>query len=161
MIKIRPKARPWSKVKPTTCTLEAIETHFSTVPETKLSQFESNDKGHGRIENRRYLGANSDEILDLKDWPGLSSAIKVVSTRDISGIASTETRFYITSMEYSEIERIGLAARGHWGVENGLHHVLDVTFDQDKSRIRKDKTNRKLKLETSLRCQLPSARFFR
>ncbi len=58
-------------------TLEAVETHFSTIPETNLSQFESVDKGHGRIETRRYLGANSDEILDLKDWPGLRSAIKL------------------------------------------------------------------------------------
>ena len=74
-------------------TLEAVEAHFSTTPEKKLTQFQDVDKGHGRIETRTYFGANAEEILDLKDWPGLRSAIKVVSTRDIAGVATTETRF--------------------------------------------------------------------
>jgi len=119
-------------------TLDAIESHFSTTPETKLTQFQDIDKGHGRIETRTYFGANSEEILDLKEWPGLKSAIKVVSTRDIAGNATTETRFYLSSIAHSEIKRSGAAIRSHWGVENGLHHVLDVTFDQDKSRVRKE-----------------------
>lgn len=119
-------------------TLEAVETHFSTTPSKKLTEFHDVDKGHGRIETRSYFGANAEEILDLKDWPGLRSAIKVVSTRDIAGVATTETRFYISSINHIDISRSGAAIRSHWGVENGLHHVLDVTFDQDKSRVRKD-----------------------
>ena len=119
-------------------TLDAIEEHFSTTQETNLTQFQDIDKGHGRIEKRTYFGANSEEILDLKEWPGLKSAVKVVSIRNVSGVETTETRFYLSSLEHSDIKRAGAAIRSHWGVENGLHHVLDVTFDQDKSRVRKD-----------------------
>lgn len=119
-------------------TLDAVEAHFSTTPEAKFSHFQDVDKGHGRIETRTYFGANSDEILDLKEWPGLKSAVKVVSTREIAGVTTMETRFYISSLEYTDIKRSGPAIRSHWGVENGLHHVLDVTFNQDKSRVRKD-----------------------
>jgi len=119
--------------------LEAIEEHFATISETNLSQFQEVDKGHGRIETRTYLGADPGIIPDLKEWPGLKSAIKVISTREIAGKASTESRFYISSIRHEDIERLGHAIRGHWGVENGLHHVLDVTFDQDKSRVRKDR----------------------
>ena len=119
-------------------TLEAIEEHFSTTSESKLPQFQEVDKGHGRIETRTYFGADACDILDLKEWPGLKSAIKVVSTREIAGAASTESRFYISSIGHSDIKRSGKAVRSHWGVENGLHYVLDVTFDQDKSRVRKD-----------------------
>jgi len=119
-------------------TLEAVEAHFSTTPDKQLTVFHEVDKGHGRIETREYFGADADEILDLKEWSGLKSAIKVISTRDTSGIITSETRFYISSINHKNIERSGQAIRSHWGVENGLHHVLDVTFDQDKSRVRKD-----------------------
>ena len=54
-----------------------------------------------------------------------------------SGLSS-ETRFYISSIIHFDIQKIGHAIRSHWGVENSLHCVLDVTFDQDKSRVRKD-----------------------
>lgn len=119
-------------------TLEAVKEHFSITSETKLSQFQEVNKGHGRIETRKYFGADACEILDLKEWPGLKSAVKVVSTRNISGKISTEERFYLSSIVYTDINLLGQAIRGHWGVENGLHYVLDVTFDQDKSRVRKD-----------------------
>lgn len=119
-------------------TLSAVEEHFSMTAEHKCTQFQDVDKGHGRIETRTYLGVDAASILDLKDWPGLKSAVKVISTREINEKITTEERFYISSIEHSQTQRSGQAIRAHWGVENGLHHVLDVTFDQDDSRVRKD-----------------------
>jgi predicted transposase YbfD/YdcC len=119
-------------------TLEAVETHFSTTHETKLSSFQEIDKGHGRIETRAYYAADAEQVLDLKEWPGLKSIIKVDSIRDMASRSSSEARFYISSITHSDVEKIGHAIRSHWGVENSLHYVLDVTFDQDKSRVRKD-----------------------
>ena len=119
-------------------TLTAVEEHFATTPETDFKKCTDTDKGHGRIETRTYFAANASEIRDLKEWPGLKSAIKVVSTREINDITTTETRYYISSIENSLVSRASSAIRSHWGIENSLHYVLDVTFHQDRSRIRKN-----------------------
>jgi len=49
-----------------------------------------------------------------------------------------ERRYYISSIARPAAAKVGGAIRGHWGVENGLHHLLDVSFHEDDSRIRKD-----------------------
>ena len=46
--------------------------------------------------------------------------------------------YYLTSLDAVEVKKIAHAIRSHWAIENSLHYVLDVTFNQDKSRIRKD-----------------------
>jgi len=117
-------------------TLTAVEQHFSTVPDEKSEQYSDVDKGHGRIEERKYFAVDAGEILDMKAWPGICSVIKVVSTRQIKDKKSVEERFYLSSLIPKSIKISGDAIRSHWGVENGLHYVLDVTFGQDKIRIR-------------------------
>ena len=119
-------------------TLTAVEEHFSFTPDNALEQYQDVDKGHGRIEIRTYFAAEANSVIDLKEWPGLKSIIKVVSTRESKGVATTENRYYITSIASSSIKSIGSAVRAHWGVENNCHYVMDVTFKQDHSRIRKD-----------------------
>ena len=119
-------------------TLTAVEEHFATTSETQFEKCTDTDKGHGRIETRTYFAADSKSIRDLKEWPGLKSVIKVVSTREISDTKTTETRYYICSIENKLIKKASSAIRSHWGIENSLHYVLDVTFNQDRSRIRKD-----------------------
>lgn len=119
-------------------TLEAVEQHFSTTSETTFSTFQEVDKGHGRIETRTYHAADAEHVLDLKEWPGIKSIVKVDSIREIGTQSSSESRYYISSIGHSDVSKIGHATRSHWGIENSLHHVLDVTFDQDKSRVRKD-----------------------
>ena len=116
--------------------LSAIEQHFSTTSNGQLNSFRDVDKGHGRIEIREVFTANADTILDLKEWPGLKSAVKVVSTREIKGVSTTEDRFYLSSLPNDSVKKIAEAIRSHWSIENSLHHVLDVTFDQDASRVR-------------------------
>lgn len=117
-------------------TLEAAQEHFSTTSESMFTIFTDVDKGHGRIETRTYLSADANSIIDLKEWPGLKSVIKVISTREINEKATTEERFYLSSLSHKLIKKIGQSIKSHWAVENSLHYTLDVTFSQDKSRIR-------------------------
>jgi predicted transposase YbfD/YdcC len=99
------------------------------------------NKGHGRIDVRECWTTDDPEYLTsiraLHKWPGLQSIAMVVTKRFTDEKISSETRFYISSLA-GNAEQILHAVRGHWGVENGLHWVLDVAFDEDHSRVRKD-----------------------
>ena len=70
----------------------------------------------------------------MERWNGLKSLICVKSTRHKKGKTSVEKRYYISSLSTSA-ERIGEIIRLHWGIENQLHWHLDVTFNEDKSKI--------------------------
>ena len=78
---------------------------------------------------------------DLEDpqhqWPGLAAIGKVVRNREVAGKTSTETAYYLLSTPLSA-GRFAEVARAHWGIENGLHWVLDVTMNEDRSRNRRD-----------------------
>ena len=92
---------------------------------------------HGRIEERvvHALPANSITTqTDLGNWAGIQSIIRVTSIEHISG--NTETRYFISSIISSEINKIAGAIRSHWQIENNLHWTLDVVFREDDSRIR-------------------------
>jgi predicted transposase YbfD/YdcC len=96
------------------------------------------DGDHGRIETRTSL--ISTDIAWLQDrhaWPGLAAIGKVVRTREAGTQVSTEAAHYLLSTALSA-ERFGQVARAHWGVENGLHWVLDVTMSEDQARNHKD-----------------------
>lgn len=101
-----------------------------------LAYWESVEKGHGRIETRRYW--QSDRIAwfgDKAAWDSLRSVGVVEATREIDGKISTERRYYLSSLTL-DAQRFGHAIRSHWGVENQLHWVLDVVFNEDQSRAR-------------------------
>jgi predicted transposase YbfD/YdcC len=96
---------------------------------------ETLEKGHGRIERRQYLVTDSiDWIEEKSKWEGLRSIGMVVSERTINGITSIEKRYYLNSLE-AQVEIFSHAVRQHWGVENQLHWVLDVTFNEDRLRM--------------------------
>jgi len=98
--------------------------------------FETIEKGHGRIETRKYWITDEIDFLSLRDeWIGLSTLGIVESTREIDGKTSKERRYFIASIPPSA-SKLAEAVRGHWAVENNLHWVLDVVFNEDKSRIR-------------------------
>jgi predicted transposase YbfD/YdcC len=96
------------------------------------------DNDHGRMETR--TGEVCTDIAWLQKrhaWPGLAAIGKMVRTRETRTKTATETTYYILSAPLAA-ERFAEAARAHWGVENGLHWVLDVTMNEDRARHRKD-----------------------
>lgn len=98
------------------------------------------DKGHGRIEVRRCWTLSESELdylIQKPQWKGLQTVVMLQSQRRTNGQVSTETRYYISSLA-SHAAKIAAAIRTHWTVENHLHWVLDVSFDEDACRIRKD-----------------------
>jgi predicted transposase YbfD/YdcC len=99
---------------------------------------EETDAGHGRIETRRvWVTDQLSWLRQAKDWPALRSVVVVEADREVIGQnPSVERRYYITSLA-PDAQTLGRAIRGHWGIENGLHHVLDVSFHEDQSRIRR------------------------
>ena len=102
------------------------------------SVFEETDKGHGRIEIRKVTVTDDlGWLTQRKEWRGLTSLVLVESTRILGEKETTERRYYISSLP-ADAARIGRAVREHWAIENRLHWCLDVTYNDDASRIRKD-----------------------
>ena len=101
-----------------------------------LQEFVTVEKDHGRLETRRYYQSDQlDWLEDKPKWEGLRSVGLVESIREINGQASVERRYFLSSLEL-DVKTFARAVRGHWGVENKLHWVLDVCFREDQSRAR-------------------------
>lgn len=97
------------------------------------------NKDHGRGEKRVIYATKKVDYLDATDdWEELNSIVLVESTRIINDKTSTHKRIYISSLTDNLPESYAGIIRGHWGIENGLHWHLDLTFGEDDSRVRKD-----------------------
>ena len=103
-----------------------------------LSYDERVEKGDHRLEKRQVWTVPVSELPPLHqqgDWLGLKTVVMVVRVRHLWNKITHEVQFYLTSLD-SDALILGRAIRLHWGVENGLHWTLDVTFNEDACRVR-------------------------
>jgi predicted transposase YbfD/YdcC len=93
------------------------------------------DKGHGRLEERTIRA--SSELADYLTWPYVAQVVEVTRTWTYKGARKQAVRLGITSLPrtVAGASRILTLQRGHWGVENRLHYVKDVTLGEDQSSI--------------------------
>lgn len=98
----------------------------------------SYDGGHGRIETRSLrVTADIAWLQERHDWKGLQSIIAVTAKRELDNKVTEETRYFISSLDANDPKRLERVVRAHWAIENSLHWVLDVAFDEDGNRTRK------------------------
>jgi len=104
--------------------------------QAKARQYKTEEVGHGRREWRTYWQMPVPKhVHELEQWRGLRTIGLAVSTVVRDGQETTEVRYYISSLEMG-VKRFAHAVRSHWGIENGCHWILDLTYREDESRIR-------------------------
>lgn len=92
---------------------------------------------HGRIETRSIrVTADIAWLQEWHDWKSLQSIIAVTAKREIGDKVTEETRYFISSLDANDPLRLERVVRAHWSIENNLHWVLDVAFDEDSNRTR-------------------------
>lgn len=124
--------------------LADVEAFFDDPPPDTVEAFVTTDADHGRIETRRHaVGHDVAWLFADRRYPhepvmpGLASIGMVEADVERNGKTSISRRYYLSSAKLSA-QSFARAVRAHWGIENGLHWVLDVTFDEDRARNRKD-----------------------
>ena len=121
-----------------------VKSIFATATEGKkkykkmlhLCRVEKN-RSHGRNEKRRYTLLSPRRLTEFQvRWPGMNAIGMVESTRTINGVKTPCVRFFITSLPYERINDFVRGVRTHWDIENNLHWSLDISFNEDHSRVR-------------------------
>jgi predicted transposase YbfD/YdcC len=118
---------------------QAVIDHINEMLDGELGdacEHVTSEKGHGREETRTYLQFPAPaDLPGFTLWKGLKSIGIVTSQCLRDGKETIEVRYYISSLAVV-VKQFARAVRGHWGIENTCHWVLDMTFREDESRIR-------------------------
>lgn len=124
---------------------DAVETFFAEAIRENwrgvtVEHLVTEDAGHGRLETRRYWTTTDADLItylnpDGETWPDLGCVGRVVRERTTATGASRETSYYLSSLD-GAVGAVAAAVRGHWGIENTEHWVLDMAFREDESRVR-------------------------
>lgn len=109
------------------------------IPETRYRYTITEENAHGRLEKRICQVYNNGLIPKIIKWEGANSVVCLTSirTNKKSQKTTVEKRYYITSLPLDS-DRITKTIRGHWSIENNLHWQLDVTFNEDNQKKKKN-----------------------
>lgn len=128
--------QPWTHAAVETFWAEAEREQWRGVRSEHLA---TTDAAHGRLETRRYWTTTDPDLIAYLNaaeaWPDLTSVGMVVRERTTEAGTSCETSYYLSSLA-GEVATFAKAVRGHWGIENRQHWVLDMAFREDESRVR-------------------------
>lgn len=124
---------------------EDVELLFDDLEKSQYKAYaydyeETSDAGHGRIETRQCWTISDPEVLrylrGAENWKNLCTVSRIRSYRQIGAEVGCEDRYHIASI--TGAKQILWAVRTHWSIENQLHWTLDIAFDEDHCRVRKD-----------------------
>jgi predicted transposase YbfD/YdcC len=123
--------------------LEALQGLFDDPAEMRWVECDyhrTEDQGHARVEIRECWSTSDPEYLNyigtLAEWRDLQAIVMIQTERQLGDQTTVSRRYFISSLR-SDAERLLQAVRGHWGIENKVHWVLDIAFREDDCRIRK------------------------
>ncbi len=123
--------------------LEALEKTFQTASELNYENMvfytadDDINNDHGRIESRQCVVLPLMYLMQMKlAWKGLKSLVLIISKRETPEDTTDEHRYYISSLDPKDPEKILKSIRSHWQIQNNLHWVLDMAYREDQSRIR-------------------------
>jgi predicted transposase YbfD/YdcC len=107
------------------------------MPPAEMRRHVTVETSRGRKERREYLALPAPKSLPgFADWVGLATLVMVVRITETGGVEKGEVSYYLSSLP-AKVKNLAKLIRQHWSIESQLHWVLDVTFTEDQSRIRK------------------------